>query len=103
MQTLRNHLRDANELYEMANAEQDADTVEIIALMRKLQQIADMEFRRMFSGEMDGNSAYMDIQSGQGTEAQIGPICCCACICVGVSGTSLNRHYWNYPRRSGGH
>jgi peptide chain release factor 2 len=30
-----------------------------------------MEFRRMFSGEMDANSAYLDIQAGSGgTEAQ---------------------------------
>tara|TARA_B100001964_G_scaffold196669_1_gene221317 strand:+ start:7111 stop:7881 length:771 start_codon:yes stop_codon:yes gene_type:complete len=30
-----------------------------------------LEFRRMFSGEMDANSAYLDIQSGSGgTEAQ---------------------------------
>ena len=33
--------------------------------------IEELEFRRMFSGEMDANSAYMDIQSGSGgTEAQ---------------------------------
>jgi peptide chain release factor 2 len=73
MQTLRNHLRDTNELYELANAEQDADTIEIIVVdAEKLEkQIVDMEFRRMFSGEMDANSAYMDIQSGSGgTEAQ---------------------------------
>ena len=34
-------------------------------------QIEDMEFRRMFSGEMDPNNAFLDIQSGSGgTEAQ---------------------------------
>jgi len=33
--------------------------------------IASFEFKRMFSGEMDQNSAYLDIQSGSGgTEAQ---------------------------------
>lgn len=33
--------------------------------------VADLEFRRMFSGEMDPNSAFLDIQSGSGgTEAQ---------------------------------
>jgi peptide chain release factor 2 len=35
------------------------------------KQIEQLEFQRMFSGEMDANSAYMDIQSGSGgTEAQ---------------------------------
>ncbi len=33
--------------------------------------VAGLEFRRMFSGEMDANNAYLDIQSGAGgTEAQ---------------------------------
>ncbi|MGC8697791.1 MAG: peptide chain release factor 2, partial [Halothiobacillus sp.] len=35
------------------------------------QQIADLEFRRMFAGEMDASNAYLDIQSGAGgTESQ---------------------------------
>jgi len=33
--------------------------------------VADMEFRRMFSGELDANNCFIDIQSGSGgTEAQ---------------------------------
>jgi len=35
------------------------------------QQLAKLEFRRMFSGELDANNAFVDIQSGSGgTEAQ---------------------------------
>ncbi len=35
------------------------------------KQLADLEFQRMFSGEMDANNAFMDIQAGSGgTEAQ---------------------------------
>ncbi|WP_367109435.1 peptide chain release factor 2 [uncultured Psychrobacter sp.] len=35
------------------------------------KRVADLEFRRMFSGEMDPNNCYLDIQSGSGgTEAQ---------------------------------
>jgi peptide chain release factor 2 len=35
------------------------------------QHLEKLEFRRMFSGEMDANNAYLDIQSGSGgTEAQ---------------------------------
>ena len=64
---------DAAELLELAASEDDADTVaevskEIDSLTALLEQL---EFRRMFSGEMDVNSAYLDIQSGSGgTEAQ---------------------------------
>ncbi len=35
------------------------------------QQVANLEFRRMFSGKMDESNAFLDIQSGSGgTEAQ---------------------------------
>jgi len=35
------------------------------------QQLEKLEFRRMFSGDMDGNAAYLEIQAGSGgTEAQ---------------------------------
>lgn len=35
------------------------------------QRLADLEFRRMFAGEMDASAAYLDIQAGSGgTEAQ---------------------------------
>ena len=35
------------------------------------QQLNELEFRRMFSGEMDANNAFLDIQAGSGgTEAQ---------------------------------
>jgi peptide chain release factor 2 len=64
---------DASDLLELAAAEDDAETVaevekEINALLALLERL---EFRRMFSGEMDANNAYLDIQSGSGgTEAQ---------------------------------
>jgi len=66
-------LGDCQELLEMAVAEDDADSVadvesELDGLRQKLETL---EFRRMFSGEMDPNNAYLDIQSGSGgTEAQ---------------------------------
>lgn len=73
MDGLRQHLRDTDELYELAFTENDTDTLESILLdAEKLtKKIEELEFRRMFSGEMDPNYAYMDIQSGSGgTEAQ---------------------------------
>jgi len=66
-------LSDADELLSMAVAEDDPSTVEGVAgdLDGLEQQIAGLEFRRMFSGEMDGSNAFVDIQSGAGgTEAQ---------------------------------
>jgi len=66
-------LDDATEFLELAKAEDDAEMVhEVIADLNDLEQhVAELEFRRMFSGEMDGNNAYLDIQSGSGgTEAQ---------------------------------
>ncbi len=57
----------------MAAAEDDEETVgeierDIEGLLKLLEQL---EFRRMFSGEMDPNNAFLDIQAGSGgTEAQ---------------------------------
>lgn len=57
----------------MADAEDDEGTVnEVIADLDGLDaQLAKLEFRRMFSGDMDPANAYVDIQAGSGgTEAQ---------------------------------
>ncbi len=66
-------LGDAADLLDMAVEEDDEDTVE--ALLADLagyeRKVADLEFRRMFSGEMDQANAFLDIQAGSGgTEAQ---------------------------------
>jgi peptide chain release factor 2 len=60
-------------LLELAVAEDDEETVaEVTADLDKVEEsVAALEFRRMFSGEMDENNAFLDIQSGAGgTEAQ---------------------------------
>lgn len=73
IENLDSGLADAQDLLDMAVEEQDEDTVsavedELADLSEKLEVL---EFRRMFSGEMDENNAYLDIQSGSGgTEAQ---------------------------------
>ena len=64
---------DAQDLLDMAVEEDDEGAVDdIIAELDALEaQLAKLEFRRMFSNEMDPNNAYLDIQSGSGgTEAQ---------------------------------
>jgi peptide chain release factor 2 len=57
----------------MAVEEEDPDTVaEVEAELAQLsEQLGSLEFRRMFSGEMDPNNAFLEIQAGSGgTEAQ---------------------------------
>ncbi|EHL31576.1 peptide chain release factor 2 [Legionella drancourtii LLAP12] len=64
---------DLTELFELAREENDEQAInEIGAELETIEQkVADLEFRRMFSGRMDGCNAYLDIQSGSGgTEAQ---------------------------------
>jgi len=66
-------LLDARDLLEMAVEEGDEETVDAVAadLEGYEKRVADLEFRRMFSGEMDANNAFLDIQAGSGgTEAQ---------------------------------
>ena len=66
-------LVDSDDLLMMAVEEGDQDSVdELIAELDDLDEhLAKLEFRRMFSGEMDTANAYIDIQSGSGgTEAQ---------------------------------
>ena len=64
---------DLLDLLELARLENDDETIEEIAkeyesVKLKLEKL---EFRRMFSGEADETSAFVDIQSGSGgTEAQ---------------------------------
>ena len=64
---------DVELLLDMVKQENDGEAMqEVVADLDKFTaQIEEMEFRRMFSGEMDPNNAFLDIQSGSGgTEAQ---------------------------------
>ena len=66
-------LSDSSDLLEMAVEEDDeAAVVDISSELDRLTGILEkLEFRRMFSNEMDPNNAYLDIQAGSGgTEAQ---------------------------------
>ncbi|TVO77642.1 peptide chain release factor 2 [Sedimenticola selenatireducens] len=73
LDVLFNGLNDAGDLLEMAIEEGDEDTVDsvIADLAGYEKQVSELEFRRMFSGEMDSANAFLDIQAGSGgTEAQ---------------------------------
>jgi len=66
-------LNDANEMLLMAQEEGDESLLESISedIDGFEKHLAELEFRRMFSGEMDANNTFVDIQSGSGgTEAQ---------------------------------
>jgi peptide chain release factor 2 len=64
---------EAEDLLGMAVEEGDSDTVDAVAmdLAGFESRVAGLEFRRMFSGEMDASNAFLDVQAGSGgTEAQ---------------------------------
>ncbi len=70
---LEGGLKDAAELFELAEAEADDETLAVIR--RDLdgldRELSRLEFRRMFSGEMDAANCFVEIQAGSGgTEAQ---------------------------------
>lgn len=66
-------LADAKELLDLAAAEQEVDVFNgVIKDLDALdEQLAQLEFKRMFPRELDPNNAYLEIQAGSGgTEAQ---------------------------------
>jgi peptide chain release factor 2 len=73
IEDLDSSLNDAEGLLEMSVEEDDEDSINsIIDDLKALEDnVVELEFRRMFSGEMDACNAFVDIQSGSGgTEAQ---------------------------------
>ena len=73
LRTIGAKIADARELLELAAAEDDvaAEAAVIADLEVADHGLAELEFQRMFSGEMDPASAFLDIQAGSGgTEAQ---------------------------------
>ncbi len=66
-------LEDSHDLLNLAVEEGDVTSAgevgsEVLSLEK---QVAQLEFQRMFSGEMDSHNAFLDVQSGSGgTEAQ---------------------------------
>ena len=70
---LTQSLKDSGELLELGEMEADDEVVNgVDADVAKITtRVEKLEFQRMFSGEMDGMNAYVDIQAGAGgTEAQ---------------------------------
>ncbi len=73
IRTVSEALSEADELLDMAQAENDSDTADAVTsdVERYATRVDKLEFQRMFAGEMDPANAFIDIQSGAGgTEAQ---------------------------------
>ena len=73
LEQVRDGLSDARGLLQLADAEGDEETAASVQadLAAYERRISELEFRRMFSGELDAHNAFLDIQAGSGgTEAQ---------------------------------
>lgn len=70
---IRSGLKDTGELLDMIVAENDESMLNEVErdVARVEREVKQLEFQRMFPGEMDSHSAFLDIQAGAGgTEAQ---------------------------------
>jgi peptide chain release factor 2 len=73
LNNIEQSLNDTGDLFEMAREENDDDTLNAVSadIDSIEQQVAAMEFRRMFNNPLDPNPCFIEIQSGAGgTEAQ---------------------------------
>lgn len=73
LERIQRGLNDARELLDLAVAEADQGTAQDVErdVATVERDVKNLEFRRMFPGEMDSHSAFLDIQAGAGgTEAQ---------------------------------
>jgi peptide chain release factor 2 len=73
LEGVNKRLSEASELLELAAEENDEQTLEAVEAdsLALAHDVEQLEFRRMFSGEMDSHSAFLDVSAGAGgTEAQ---------------------------------
>lgn len=73
LEAIDQDLAAARELFELARAEEDDATLEAVAadVAAIGERVAELEFRRMFSGPMDARPCFLEINAGAGgTEAQ---------------------------------
>ena len=85
-------LDDADDLLQMAVEEDDQETVdELVNDLGDLEkQLEKLEFRRMFSGEMDTQEHTLISKPVRAAlKRKIGRICYCGCICVGARAVVL--------------
>ena len=73
LRTLTDGLSGADELLQLAEAEDDEGTAQAVSadIDKLTAHIETLEFQRMSSGKMDSHNAFVDVQAGAGgTEAQ---------------------------------
>ncbi len=73
LETIDAELADTRELFDLAQAENDDDTLLAVAddIAAVEAKVANLEFRRMFSNPMDPSPCFIEINAGAGgTEAQ---------------------------------
>ncbi|HMM57517.1 MAG TPA: peptide chain release factor 2 [Rudaea sp.] len=73
IKTLTEGLSGADELLQLAAAENDEGTAQAVSddVDSLASKVEALEFQRMFSGKMDSHNAFVDVQAGAGgTEAQ---------------------------------
>ena len=73
LRAIDGRLKDGSELFEMAKAESDDETLRAVATDAGTVEtaVAKLEFQRMFNHPMDASNCFIDINAGSGgTEAQ---------------------------------
>ncbi len=73
LDSLERGLAEAREMLDLAADEGDEEMLEAVSgdLQGMERQVGELEFQRMFAGEMDDRPCFLDIQAGSGgTEAQ---------------------------------
>ncbi len=83
---MKQGLEDVSGLLELAVEADDEETFnEAVAELDALEEkLAQLEFRRMFSGEYDSADCYLDIQAGLAVRKhRTGRACLSVCICAG--------------------
>ena len=95
IKNLEQGLEDVEGLLELAVEAEDEETFnEAVAELDELeQQLAKLEFRRMFSGEHDACDCYVDLQAGSGVQKRkTGQKCYFACTFVGLKAKALKQN-----------
>src|SRR5699024_2410068 len=92
MDELRQRIDDLGVLHELAETEEDdSGRAEAAAELSRLAAAIDqVEVRTLLSGQYDQRNAVVTVRAeAGGVDAADWGRCCCACICVGPSGTVI--------------
>lgn len=100
LEKMSSRVDDLEVLVELAEAEDDADTLAEAEteLADTRKALGELEVRTLLSGEYDSREAVVTIRSeAGGVDAADFARCCCGCICAGRSGTSTRPRSTTLP------